>query len=157
MESWRGSDLSWAAGSVCYRLLSAQAAPVSLNGPRCCPAQEVSASVPEAVADSGQSPGLDEGAVDAEMFVGDQFLPFGKGQHAPEKQAADVLVEQAVAVGAEGGVVPEALLHKPSAEQTSPIPQSARRTWGMATVTGVPNRVNRFNSAARIWSRAAWL
>ncbi|OAI15916.1 hypothetical protein A1355_10435 [Methylomonas koyamae] len=45
------------------------------------------------------------------MVVGQQFLPVRQGRHSFEKQATDALVQQAVAVGAESGVVPNFVVH----------------------------------------------
>jgi hypothetical protein len=42
--------------------------------------------------------------------------PLRQGQHALEKQAADPFVQQAVAVGAEGGVIPNRVIQRQADE-----------------------------------------
>lgn len=53
-----------------------------------------------------RSPGLNQRTVHREMFVRESLFPLRQGSHPLEKQAADVLVQQTVAVGTEGRVIP---------------------------------------------------
>ena len=52
----------------------------------------------------------DERAVDAEVLVGDHSLPLGDQLHPLEELARHALVEQALAVVAEAGVIPDAIV-----------------------------------------------
>jgi len=66
-------------------------------------------------------PSLDQGAVDAEVLVADEPRPVGAVLDALEEHARQVFVEQALAVGAEGGVIPDlvfdAQAHEPAIQQ----------------------------------------
>jgi hypothetical protein len=54
-----------------------------------------------------RGPSLDERAVHAEVFVAGKLAPLGAELDTLEKGAGQVFVEQAFAVGTEGGVVPD--------------------------------------------------
>ena len=55
--------------------------------------------------------GLDQGAVNGEVLIRPQSLPLGQLEHPSEERAGDRLGDQAIPVGAEGGVVPHRLVH----------------------------------------------
>jgi len=54
-----------------------------------------------------RGPGVDEGAVHAEVFVAGEFVPLGAALDAFEEYPGQVFIEGPVAVGAEGEVVPD--------------------------------------------------
>lgn len=56
-------------------------------------------------------PSLDQGAVHREVLVREHVLPLGQGQDLGEKGTGDLLVEQPIPVGAEGGVIPDRIVH----------------------------------------------
>ncbi len=66
-------------------------------------------------------PGLNQRAIHAEMFVAGQSTPLRAERDAFEEGACEVFVEQAFAVGGEGGVVPDFVFdvqaHEPAVEQ----------------------------------------
>ena len=68
-----------------------------------------------------RGPGLNQRAVHAEVFVAGKPAPLGAELDALEEGARQVFVEEAFAVGAEGGVVPDLVLdvqaHEPAVQQ----------------------------------------
>ena len=52
-------------------------------------------------------PGLDQGAVHREMFLAQQVAPVGQRHHFGEEALDHGMFEQAVAVVADAGVVPD--------------------------------------------------
>lgn len=68
-----------------------------------------------------RGPGLDQRAVHAEVFVAGKSAPLGAELDALKEGASEVFVEQAFAVGTEGGVVPDLVFdvqaHEPAVEQ----------------------------------------
>ena len=56
-------------------------------------------------------PGFDHRAVDAEMLVRDEALPFGQLQHADEELSRHVGAQQPIAVDAEHRPVPHGVIH----------------------------------------------
>ncbi len=68
-----------------------------------------------------RGPGFDERAVHAEVLVAGKPPPLGAELDALEEGTGEVFVEQAFAVGAEGGVVPDFVLdvqaHEPAVQQ----------------------------------------
>jgi hypothetical protein len=68
-----------------------------------------------------RGPGFNQRAVDAEVLVAGELAPLGAALDTLEEDAGEILVEQALPVGTEGGVVPDRIIdvqtHEPAVEK----------------------------------------
>ena len=68
-----------------------------------------------------RGPGFNEGPIDREVFVRNQFLPFGQSKDAAKEEAGDLLIQQPIPVCREGRVIPyfpiQGQPNKPSVQQ----------------------------------------
>jgi hypothetical protein len=91
-----------------------------------------------------RSPGLEQGAVDGEVIVGEQVLLASLPQHGLEEGPGDVVVEQPAPVLGEAGVVEGVLAH---IEAQEPLEEEVVLE-PLAELTLAPNRVERHQQAA---------
>jgi hypothetical protein len=90
-----------------------------------------------------RGPGLDQGAVDTEVFVGQELRPAGLVHHLPEETPGDVGFQQAVPVLGEGGVIPDRVVHGQSdepAEQQVVVDLLDQQTLGAHRVQDLKER-----------------